>query len=61
MQTLTAVQNEKHLKFDILCRQLTKHCENVEDLEADFRSAANMRQIVAITLIHILLIGLLAF
>ena len=36
---------------------LQNHCENVEDLEA-----ANMQQIVRIiTLIHILLIGLLAF
>ena len=36
---------------------LQKHYENVEDLEA-----ANMQQIVRIiTLIHILLIGLLAF
>ena len=32
--------------FEILCRQLAQHCENVEDLKADLRSAANMQQIV---------------
>ena len=32
--------------FEILCRQLAQHCENVEDLNADLRSAANMQQIV---------------
>ena len=32
--------------FEILCRQLAQHCENVEDLEADLRSAGNTQQIV---------------
>ena len=32
--------------FEILCRQLAQDCENVEDLKADLRSAANMQQIV---------------
>ena len=32
--------------FEILCRQLAQHCENVEDLKADLRSAANIQQIV---------------
>ena len=36
----------KHLKFEILCRQLAQHCEKVEDLKADLRSPANMQQIV---------------
>ena len=28
-----------------MCRHFAQHCENVEDLEADLRSAANMQQI----------------
>ena len=39
--------------FEILCRQLAQHCENVEDLKADLRSAANMQQIVTKLLLKI--------